>query len=116
MRVMCLCLSLTLAVPLAAADKAPARKREPKVTSAPRIKNVRPVSNAKTAEEIAERETGGIAVSSHRIPLNGATGGWEVEIHMPKAEKGFRCVVDNDTHAVHSKTMISNPTKPGRRH
>jgi hypothetical protein len=70
-----------------------------------------PVHSAKEAEAIAEKETGGIAVSAHRIPLNGATGGWEVEIHMPKEERGWRCIVDCDTHAVFTKDRIPNPKR-----
>ncbi len=68
-----------------------------------------PVSTASEAKRIAEQETGGRAVSAHRIPLNGATGGWEVEVHMPKEVRGWRCVIDSDTHAVHTKTRIENP-------
>ena len=71
------------------------------------------VHTAKEAKEIAERETGGQAVSARRIPLNGASGGWEVDVHMPREDRGWRCVVDDDTHMVFTKTHIPNPA-PGR--
>jgi len=67
------------------------------------------VSSAKEAKAIAEQETGGSAVSARRISLNGASGGWEVDVHMPKEERGWRCVIDADTHMVHTKDRIPNP-------
>lgn len=73
------------------------------------------VHTAKEAKAIAERETGGQAVSARRIPLNGASGGWEVEVHMPNEDRGWRCVIDCDTHMVFTKTHIANPAGPGRR-
>jgi len=74
-----------------------------------------PVKTAREAKAIAEHHTGGIAVSARRIPLNGATGGWEVDLHMPGEARGWRCVVDNDTRMVHSKTRIPNPRPPRSR-
>jgi uncharacterized membrane protein YkoI len=74
-----------------------------------------PVSTAKEAKAIAEQETGGKAVSAIRIPLNGASGGWEVDVHMPKEERGWRCVIDADTHTVHTKTRIDNPSPKTRK-
>ena len=68
-----------------------------------------PLSSAKEAKAIAERETGGKAVSARRIPLNGASGGWEVDLHMPGEERGWRCIIDSDTHMVHSKARIDQP-------
>ena len=73
-----------------------------------------PVSTVKEAKAIAEQDTGGIAVSARRIPLNGASGGWEVDVHMPKDDRGWRCTVDNDTHMVHTKDRIPNPPLKGR--
>ena len=67
------------------------------------------VRTAKEAKAIAEQETGGKAVSARRIPLNGASGGWEVDVHMPHEERGWRCVIDCDTRTVHTKTHIDNP-------
>jgi len=72
-----------------------------------------PVGSAKEAKAIAEQETGGNAVSARRIPLNGASGGWEVEVHMPKEDRGWRCIIDADTHGVYTKDRIPNP-KPGK--
>jgi hypothetical protein len=74
-----------------------------------------PVTTAREAKAIAERKTGGIAVSARRIPLNGATGGWEVDVHMPRDEQGWRCIVDRDSHGVRSRTRIPNPRPPKKR-
>jgi hypothetical protein len=73
-----------------------------------------PIRSAKEAKTIAEQETGGKATSARRIPLNGASGGWEVEVHMPREAKGWRCIIDADTHMVHSKTRIEQPGAKGR--
>ena len=67
------------------------------------------VKNATEAKAIAERETGGKAFSARRIPLNGASGGWEVDVRMPQDEKGWRCIIDSDTRLVHRKTRIDQP-------
>jgi hypothetical protein len=72
------------------------------------------VHSPKEARAIAERETGGTAVTARRIPLNGATGGWEVEVHMPGEDRGWRCIIDADTHMVYTKERIPNPPT-GRR-
>ncbi|WP_257311802.1 hypothetical protein [Geothrix fuzhouensis] len=68
-----------------------------------------PISSAKEAKAIAEQETGGHAISARRIPLNGASGGWEVDLRMPNEERGWRCIIDSDTHMVHSKARIDQP-------
>ena len=70
-----------------------------------------PVSTVKEAKAIAEQDTGGIAVSARRVPLNGASGGWEVDVHMPKEDRGWRCTVDCDTHQVYTKDRIPNPAR-----
>jgi len=75
-----------------------------------------PVSSAREAKAIAERETGGQAVSATRVHLNGASGGWEVDVHMPREDRGWRCIVDCDTHMVHSRDRIPNPTMKKRHH
>lgn len=67
------------------------------------------VRTAKEAKTIAEQETGGKAVSARRIPLNGASGGWEVDVRMPHEDRGWRCVIDCDTRSVYTKTHIDNP-------
>jgi hypothetical protein len=74
-----------------------------------------PVHSASEAKAIAEQETGGAAVSAKRVPLNGASGGWEVDVHMPKESQGWRCIIDADTRMVHTKDRIPNP-KPGKAH
>jgi hypothetical protein len=72
-------------------------------------RNTGAVKSAKEAKAIAERETGGRAVSARRIPLNGASGGWEVDLRAPGESRGWRCVIDSDTRMVHSKTRIDQP-------
>lgn len=67
------------------------------------------------AKAIAETETSGIAVSARRIRLNGATGGWEVDVHMPREDRGWRCIIDADTRQVHRRTRIENPPLKKRR-
>ena len=74
-----------------------------------------PVRTAKEAKLIAEQETQGIAVRAQRVHLNGASGGWEVDIHMPKEDRGWRCIVDCDTHMVHTRDRIPNPPLPRKR-
>jgi hypothetical protein len=80
-------------------------------TTKPRKRSGGPIKSAKEAKAIAEQETGGKAVSAKRIPLNGASGGWEVDVRMPKESQGYRCILDADTHMVHSKTRIPQPGK-----
>ena len=73
-----------------------------------------PVKSAGEARAIAERETGGKAVSTRRIPLNGASGGWEVTLRMPNEDRGWRCIIDSDTHMIYSKTRIDLPGAKGK--
>ncbi len=73
------------------------------------------VRSAKEAKEIAQVETGGIAVSARKTQLNGASCGWEVEVHMPKEDRGWRCMVDCDSRQVYTKDRIPNPPLKGRR-
>ena len=68
-----------------------------------------PIKSAKEAKAIAEQETGGKAISARRIPLNGASGGWEVDLRVPNEDRGWRCINDSDTHMVHSKARIDQP-------
>lgn len=78
-------------------------------TTPSKIRHPGPVKTVKDAREIAERETGGRATAVRRISLNGASGGWEVHIHMPNEEKGWKCIVDADTRTVYTKDRIPNP-------
>ncbi len=71
------------------------------------------VRSAKEAKQIAEAETGGIAVDARRTRLNGASCGWEVDVRMPKEDRGWRCMVDCDTRSVHTKDRIPNPPARG---
>ena len=73
-----------------------------------------PVKSSKEAKAIAEQETGGKAVSAKRIPLNGASGGWQVDLKMPGEERGWRCIIDSDTRMIHSKTRIDQPGGKGK--
>ena len=73
-----------------------------------------PIKSAKEAKAIAEQETGGRATSARRVPLNGASGGWEVDVRVHREDKGWRCIIDSDTHMVHSKTRIDLPAAKGK--
>lgn len=83
-------------------------------TRAPRHRGG-PVSTAREAKAIAEQETGGIAMTARRIPLNGASCGWEVDVHMPQDSRGWRCTVDCDSRSVYTKDRIPNPPLKHRR-
>jgi hypothetical protein len=72
----------------------------------------RPVRSPQEARNIAERATGGVAVSARLVPLNGSTGGWAVDLHMPGEDRGWRCVVDRDSHTIYTRTRIPNPPLP----
>jgi len=72
------------------------------------------VKSSKQAKAIAEQETGGKAVSARRVPLNGSSGGWEVDIRMPKEARGWRCIIDSDTRMVATKTRIDQPGAKGK--
>ena len=74
-----------------------------------------PVASAMEAKAIAEQATSGVALSARRTSLNGASCGWEVIVHMPGEARGWRCIVDCDTHAVFTKDRIPNPEKPRRK-
>ncbi|GEM_PF-431953 len=100
----CRSLALALFLPVLAptlAWAAPASK--------PRKRASGPVKSAKEAKAIAEQETGGKATSARRVALDGASGGWEVEVRMPGEARGWRCLIDADTHLVHTKTRIDQP-------
>jgi len=103
-----LCLVSALALPAASS-------KTPKAPKVPKVKASAMVKSSKEAKAIAERETGGIAVSAHQVPLNGATGGWAVEVRMPKEDRGWRCIVDSDTRQVYTKDRIPNPGTKARK-
>jgi hypothetical protein len=83
-------------------------------TTKPRKHGSGPVKSAKEAKAIAEQETGGKATSARRVPLNGASGGWEVDVRMPREAKGWRCIIDVDTRMIASKTRIDQPGAKGK--
>jgi len=83
-------------------------------TTKPRKRTSGPVKSAKQAKAIAEQETGGKAISARRVPLNGASGGWEVDVRMPKEAKGWRCIIDADTRMVATKTRNDQPGAKGK--
>lgn len=97
----------------ASLSASPAKRR--KDPPAGGLRGIRVVGTEREARSIAEQDTGGRAVSARRIPLNGATGGWEVDVHMPKEDRGWRCIVDRDTHGVRTKDRIPNPPLSTRR-
>ena len=72
------------------------------------------VRSSKEAKAIAEQDTGGKATSARRVPLNGASGGWEVDVRMPKEARGWRCIIDSDTRLVATKTRIDQPGAKGK--
>lgn len=98
---------LALALSGALAGGARAASEKPKKAT----RGLGPVRSAGEAKAIAERETGGIAVGARRTNLNGSTCGWEVDIHLPGEKQGWRCLVDCDTHSVHTKDRIPNPPR-----
>lgn len=63
----------------------------------------------KEARRVAEGETGGKAVQTRRIDLNGSSGGYEVMIRMEGREKGWRLIIDRDTWRVRHKYAVPNP-------
>lgn len=83
-------------------------------TTKPRKHASGPVKSAKEAKAIAEQETGGKATNARRVPLNGASGGWEVDVRMPREAKGWRCIIDSDTRMVASKTRIDQSGAKGK--
>jgi hypothetical protein len=95
-----------LARPLALALLVPAIVLPAARATKPRKHASGPIKSAKEAKAIAEQETGGRATSARRIPLNGASGGWEVDVRLPHEDKGWRCIIDSDTRMVHSKTRL----------
>ncbi|WLT32561.1 PepSY domain-containing protein [Geothrix sp. PMB-07] len=107
MRIASLALALAMAFVIPAATLSAAGSKSHKHASGP-------VKSAKEAKAIAEQDTGGKATSARRVPLNGASGGWEVDVRMPHESQGWRCVVDADTHMVHTKTRIDQPGAKGK--
>ena len=85
-------------------QEAPRRPRRPPVVV---VVEERP--EHEQAESVAMSETGGRAVWSRKVDLNGATGGWEVGIHMKGQQEGWKVLVDRDTWKMRSKTRIPNP-------
>jgi hypothetical protein len=61
------------------------------------------------ARHIAEVETSGRAVAARPIDLNGATGGWEVLVHMPGQDRGWRVIIDRDNGKVRRRESCPNP-------
>ncbi len=82
--------------------------------ASPKTRTSGRVRSPKEAKAIAEQDTGGKATSARRIPLNGASGGWEVEVRMSHEDRGWRCIIDADTHMVLSKIRIDQPGRKGK--
>jgi hypothetical protein len=72
----------------------------------------RPVKTAQEARDLAERATGGLAVSARLFPLNGSTGGWAVALHIPGEGHGWHCLLDRDSHSIYTRPRIPNPSRP----
>jgi len=68
-----------------------------------------PCRTRQDARHIAEVETAGRAVAARPIELNGATGGWEVLVHMPGKERGWRVIIDRDNGRVRRLESCPNP-------
>lgn len=100
-------------LPLASLLLVPALVLSAGVTK-PRKPSAGIVKTAKEAKAIAEQETGGKALTARRVALNGASGGWEVDVRMPHETKGWRCIIDADTRTVHTKTRIDQPGAKGK--
>lgn len=84
-------------------------------TRRPMTVHPRPLASASQAKAIAARETGGHPVNARQIPLNGATGGWEVLVRMPEGSRGWRCIIDSDTRTLRRREAIPNPPIGRRR-
>ena len=72
-----------------------------------------PCRTSDEAKAIAECATLGEAVTVLGIVQTDGTKGWEVLVHMPKKEKGYRCIIDWDLAKVRYQETIQNP--PSRR-
>ena len=69
-----------------------------------------PCVTPEDAKAAAEAETLGEAVTARHISLNRAGfGGWEVLVHMPGKEQGWRVVINWDDGKVLGKEAIPNP-------
>ena len=68
-----------------------------------------PCLNGKSAKRIAELATGGEAVRAQKVPHNGSIHAWEVLVHMPGKEQGWRVVINWDDGKVLGKEAIPNP-------
>jgi hypothetical protein len=104
--------TLTLSAQTARGESRPAppAQEERKPQCPPRViivQQERPESE--DAEAVAMSATGGKSVWSRKIDLNGATGGWEVGIHMKDQDYGWRVIIDRDTWTVRRKEKIANP-------
>ena len=66
------------------------------------------------ARQLVEAATGGKCVSFRRMRINGSTrDGFEIEVHMPGKDKGWRCEVDMDNPPkIYRKKEIPNPPPP----
>lgn len=85
-------------------EQPPQEHRPPRVII---VQQARP--EHEEAESVAMGATGGQAVWSRRIDLNGSTGGWEVGIRLRDQKEGWLVTLDRDTWAVRKKERIPNP-------
>ena len=68
-----------------------------------------PCLNGKSAKRIAELATGGEAVRAQKVPHNGSIHAWEVLVHMPKQEQGWRITIDRDNSRILKRERVDNP-------
>jgi len=69
-----------------------------------------PCLTPEAAMAAAEIETGGQAVQARLIRNHTAGfGTWEVLVHLPGADHGWRCLISRDTGRLLKKRPIPNP-------
>lgn len=68
-----------------------------------------PCLDPEAAKAVAECETLGEAVSARLVKGGAGFGRWEVLVHMPGAEQGWRCFIRRDTSILEGKERIPNP-------
>lgn len=75
-----------------------------------------PCTTPEEAKAVAECETLGEAVTVRRIEQSDGTKGWEVLVHMPGRNYGWRCTIDLALGKLRTKEAIPNPPSKVRCH
>ncbi len=69
-----------------------------------------PCLTPEQAKAVAESATLGEAVSARRIVTHTAGfGEWEVLVHLPEGDHGWRCVISRDSGKLLKQERIKNP-------